>query len=555
MDRAEDGSAAVTSAAARAYDLVLMDVELPEIDGIEATRRIRAREAGTSGEAVPIVALTAHAVEAARHQALEAGMNDYATKPFDKRMLLDVCAKWIDSRPLLLIADDTPDNQVLLTKYLRGSDYRLVFVSNGKDAVDAVRRHRVTMVLLDMNMPIMDGYSAAQAIRRLPDGESVPILALTSHDDPQERDRCLAAGCTDFLSKPVRRADFLARVAALLGHGRMPLHDPAAATALPAVRDIGDRIQRALALRDFDGIAALAASVGASARAQQLDWLAAASEELVNAAHGEDAERSAWWSEQLVARMSDVSSVYGGQNVGQPSRSTLDAVARLATLMLDTPAAIVTLVIGGRVDTVGKAGVPDELDLSHGTPFERSFTRFVVEHGRPLLVEDVRSDPQLRDAPPTTLHGMVAMAGVPLKIGRAATPAAFVVLDARPRRWPPREVAMLTELAALAARLLEADGSRQLRFRRPQSSAASIDDVVVDDDIVDFVPEYVAARRRDVLTLRERLEGGDLDAIASLGHKMERIRRGLRPARGQPSGARARRRRPRRRNRRDCAVD
>ena len=232
-------------------------------------------------------------------------MNDYATKPFDKRMLLDVCAKWIDSRPLLLIADDTPDNQVLLTKYLRGSDYRLVFVSNGKDAVDAVRRHRVTMVLLDMNMPIMDGYSAAQAIRRLPDGESVPILALTSHDDPQERDRCLAAGCTDFLSKPVRRADFLARVAALLGHGRMPLHDPAAATALPAVRDIGDRIQRALALRDFDGIAALAASVGASARAQQLDWLAAASEELVNAAHGEDAERSAWWSEQLVARMSD----------------------------------------------------------------------------------------------------------------------------------------------------------------------------------------------------------------------------------------------------------
>ena len=68
-----------------------------------------------------------------------------------------------------------------------------------------------------MNMPVMDGYEAARTIRRLPVGEAMPILALTSHEGPQERERCLTAGCTDFLSKPVRRADLLARVSALLG--------------------------------------------------------------------------------------------------------------------------------------------------------------------------------------------------------------------------------------------------------------------------------------------------------------------------------------------------
>ena len=114
---------------------------------------------------------------------------------------------------------------------------------------------------------------------------------------------------------------------------------------------------------------------------------------------------------------------------------------------------------------------------------------------------------------------MVAMAGVPLTIGRSATPGAVVALDARPRRWPPREVAMLAELAALATRLLEADGSFDAG---PTSTTVSGDsDVVVEDDIVDLVPEYVAARRQDVMTLRERLKGGDLDAIARLGHKMK----------------------------------
>src|SRR6185295_7769188 len=99
VDLAENGVDAVASTSARDYDLVLMDVALPQIDGIEATRRIRAREAGSGG----IVALAAHAIESVRQEALAAGMNGFATKPFEKQQLLDVCAKWIDRRPHLLL--------------------------------------------------------------------------------------------------------------------------------------------------------------------------------------------------------------------------------------------------------------------------------------------------------------------------------------------------------------------------------------------------------------------------------------------------------------------
>ena len=85
VDLAIDGPEGVTKASAGGYDLVLMDMSLPEIDGWEATRRIRLTD---GGKTVPIIALTAHAMQGDREKALEAGCNDYDTKPVELDRLL-----------------------------------------------------------------------------------------------------------------------------------------------------------------------------------------------------------------------------------------------------------------------------------------------------------------------------------------------------------------------------------------------------------------------------------------------------------------------------------
>lgn len=85
VEMAVDGPEGVAKALAGSYDLILMDMSLPEIDGWEATRRIRAEDAGRT---VPIVALTAHAMAGDKEKALEAGCNDYDTKPVDLDRLL-----------------------------------------------------------------------------------------------------------------------------------------------------------------------------------------------------------------------------------------------------------------------------------------------------------------------------------------------------------------------------------------------------------------------------------------------------------------------------------
>jgi signal transduction histidine kinase/CheY-like chemotaxis protein len=519
-DLAENGEDAVTSASARDYDIIFMDVALPGIDGIEATRRIRAQES-QSARQVPIVALTAHAIDSVRQDAFAAGVSDYVTKPFTKQQLIDVCMKWIDRRPLLLIADDAPDSQLLFRNYLRGGDYRLVFAVNGQEAVAAFKRRRPSLILLDMSMPVMDGYEAARTIRVLPGGDTVPILAVTAHDGPQEAARCLAAGCTEVLSKPVRRGDFLARVAGLLGpqvqsHG--PVERELSSAALPPARDAADRIDRQLAVRDFDGVAMLAGDIGATARTEGWSDLAAVSDALIGAARAGDADRSAWWAKQLISLLRAAAPPRPERRAAQPSPGTaLDALARLASLTLAAPAAGVALLGGDRLRIVGSAGLPPALDISQGFPRDKSITRVILAEQGPLAVEDARTDPRLRETLLVLTYGIVAIAGVPLVDVRGAVVGSLFVVDNRPRRWPSREVAMLEELAAVGTRLVAAEGSSA-----PVTAAAADDsELVVDDDIVDLLPDYVAARRRDLVTLRASVERDDLEAIARIAHQMK----------------------------------
>ena len=112
----------------------------------------------------------------------------------------------------LLIADDSEDNRFLLQAYLRATGYEIVFVENGKCAVDACRSQDFDLVLMDMQMPVMDGLTATKAIRLHEQSAgrvSTPILALTANARRDDIEACEEAGCTAHLSKPIAKAKLL----------------------------------------------------------------------------------------------------------------------------------------------------------------------------------------------------------------------------------------------------------------------------------------------------------------------------------------------------------
>ncbi|GAB6040794.1 hybrid sensor histidine kinase/response regulator [Endothiovibrio diazotrophicus] len=120
----------------------------------------------------------------------------------------------------ILLAEDLEDNALLVRSYLEKSPYALTVVGNGEEAVEAIRTTPFDLVLMDLQMPVMDGYQATAAIRRWETGTQrarTPILALTAHAMPQDAERSREAGCDEHLTKPIRKEALLEAIGRYLG--------------------------------------------------------------------------------------------------------------------------------------------------------------------------------------------------------------------------------------------------------------------------------------------------------------------------------------------------
>jgi len=121
----------------------------------------------------------------------------------------------------VLVVDDDKTSSLLAGKMLQVLGYRAGFASNGLEALDAFGNQKYHAILMDIKMPVMNGLDAAERIRMIESARKtrVPIIALTAHVMPGVRERCLAAGMNDFLSKPFKKDELAAKIACAVCRG------------------------------------------------------------------------------------------------------------------------------------------------------------------------------------------------------------------------------------------------------------------------------------------------------------------------------------------------
>ncbi|MGH7671027.1 MAG: response regulator, partial [Gemmatimonadaceae bacterium] len=254
VDTAEHGREGLThlqAAAARRvpYRLLVTDLFMPEMDGFELVTAVRA-EPALRDVAIVMLSSAIRRGDAERGRML--AVSTLLLKPAGRTELVDEASRALGlmraaprrtgeqhvitasgRRALrILLAEDNLVNQEVAATMLRRRGHHVDVVENGREAVDAVGRAPYDLVLMDLQMPEMDGFQATAEIRKLPGGPTVPVVAITANAMVGERERCLAAGMDGYISKPYKPHELFAAVESTVAGagGRANVDDSSSAT-------------------------------------------------------------------------------------------------------------------------------------------------------------------------------------------------------------------------------------------------------------------------------------------------------------------------------------
>ncbi len=222
------------AAAGEPYEMVLLDLNMPDMDGFTVADHIK-RDPRLSGAAILMLTSSGQRSEIDRCQAL--GIAAYLTKPVTQTDLRAAMREALrapaaprlvrasaSSAPKprrqlrVLLAEDNAVNQLVATRVLEKAHHTVLVAANGVEAVDAAATGMFDLILMDVQMPLLDGFEATRRIRKREGhtGSRVPIVAMTAHAMQGDRERCLAAGMDDYLAKPLQPralADLLEQLA------------------------------------------------------------------------------------------------------------------------------------------------------------------------------------------------------------------------------------------------------------------------------------------------------------------------------------------------------
>jgi two-component system, cell cycle response regulator DivK len=112
----------------------------------------------------------------------------------------------------ILVVEDQPDSRQIIRDMLTGTDYEITEAENGEEALTAIAKQRPDLILMDIQLPIMDGYTATNQIKANPALRSIPIIAVTSYALAGEEKKARAAGCDDYVTKPFSPRELLAKI-------------------------------------------------------------------------------------------------------------------------------------------------------------------------------------------------------------------------------------------------------------------------------------------------------------------------------------------------------
>lgn len=208
------------------YGLILLDMHMPKMDGFELVERIRQRP---ELETATIMMLTSAGHRGDAQRCKQLGISAYLLKPIRQSELREAIARVLGARestgaiPLItryslhderdpeavlrvLLVEDNLVNQRLATRMLEKRGHRVAVAANGREALETLGKETFDLVLMDVQMPEMDGIEAVKAIRQKEIGTErhLPVVALTAHAMKGDQEKCLLAGMDDYLSKPIR---------------------------------------------------------------------------------------------------------------------------------------------------------------------------------------------------------------------------------------------------------------------------------------------------------------------------------------------------------------